>query len=209
MRSKVNERTLGSRIVLHTFHSDLCVYIFSCSFSSMIKSHRRYWKSVSHRFWSWGKASGRVLNGPPLTFKTPKNPLLLWFSLTLAHWLPLFNLDCLWRLLEQAPAAGAGSWLESGTFTRWWLMETNVKWRKRRRGGRTQSPAPISVSAPSRSLPRLCQKSHRLREALINAENRYKLSGFQTLTRPWMHHESKNDQICGCQNTGQLKKLIN
>lgn len=40
-------------------------------------------------------------------------PLLLWLSLKL----PLFNLDCLWRPLEQTAAAVAGSRLESGTFT--------------------------------------------------------------------------------------------
>lgn len=85
--------------------------------------------------------------------------------------LPLFNLDCLWCLLEHTPAAGAGSWLESGTFTRWWVMETNA-----RRGGRGSGGQDRIIGFHLRlrpSLSRLCQKNHTLREtAIIKTENR-------------------------------------
>lgn len=95
-------------------------------------------------------------------------PLLLWLSLKL----PLFNLDCLWRPLEQTPAAVAGSWLESGTFTRWWLMETNVRRGGRGSGGQDQIIGFHLRLGPS--LSRLCQKTHKLRETvLIKMGNRF------------------------------------
>lgn len=96
-------------------------------------------------------------------------PLLLWLSLKL----PLVNLDCLWRPLEPTPAAVAGSWLGSGTFTwRWWLMETNVRRGGRGSGGQDQIIGFHLRLGPS--LSRLCQKTHKLRETvLIKTGNRF------------------------------------
>lgn len=135
---------------------------------------------------------------------------ILCFKLHLKHQiLPLFNLDCLWCLLEQTPAAGAGSWLESGTFTRRWVMETNVRLKGRGSGGQDQITGfHLRLCL---SLSRLCQKSQRLREtALIKTGKQILIEWFQTFMRPWMHYKEKgkNDGIWGCQNTGQLKKLI-
>lgn len=77
----------------------------------------------------------------------------LWLSL-------VFVRIKLWK-----PAAGAENWLESGTVTWWWLIETHA-----RRGGRGSGGQDQILSLPlylAQSLSWLCQKAHRLRKTAL------------------------------------------